>query len=343
MPLALLLKNRSVASRSVFSFPRFAISAAFGLLVGITGICGIYPTAAQEPARSDAPVAPFAKKEQGEIIFVAYNLWNYLAMDRRIDGETVEDAPKPEDQVTALIDAIAASQPDILGVCEIGDETFLKDLQKRLKSKGIDLPHTEMIEDDWEGSRNLALLSRFPIVERNSRDDLNYRLDDTVQPFQRGILDVTVAPTSDYRLRCVGLHLKSKREVRQADQAAMRRNEAQLAREHIDAILADQPGVNLITYGDFNDTRNEAPVRTLQGRFGTDGWLDDLKLEDQYGFRWTHYWNWADIYARIDFALVSPGLSPEIDRDRSYILHFKDWALASDHRPLVVSLKPEDQ
>jgi endonuclease/exonuclease/phosphatase family metal-dependent hydrolase len=264
-------------------------------------------------------------------------------MDRRIDGETVENAPKPEEQIVALIDAIVAVQPDILGVCELGDEPFLKDFQNRLKAKGIDLPHTEIVEDRWEGSRNLALLSRFPIVERQSRDDLSYRLDDTVQPFQRGILDVTVAPNADYRLRCIGLHLKSKREVREADQEAMRRNEAQLAREHIDKILADQPGINLLTYGDFNDTRNEAPVRTLQGRFGTDGWLDDLKLADSYGFRWTHHWSWADIYARIDFALVSSGLSPEVDRDRSYILHFKDWDLASDHRPLVVSLKPEDK
>ena len=330
------LENRSGSSRSVFSCPRGSLRwrtlglAIAGWLVGAgPPTVTVGSATAQDSAR---PVADVTKQADGEIIFVAYNLWNYLAMDRRIDGETVENAPKPEEQVVALIDAITAVQPDILGVCELGDETFLQDLRTRLKAKGIDLPHTEMVEDRWEGSRNLALLSRFPIVDRNSRDDLNYRLDNTVQPFQRGILDVTIAPSDDYRLRCVGLHLKSKREVRDADQAAMRRNEAQLAREHIDGILTEQPGANLIVYGDFNDTRNEAPVRTLQGRFGTDGWLDDLKLEDRFGFRWTHHWSWADIYARLDFALVSSGLSPEVDRDRSYILHFKNWNLASDHR-----------
>ena len=325
-------RNRSVRGRSVFLRISHAIAPA---IAGISITLGLFFSLSQPASGQDAA--------EDEITFVAYNLWNYLAMDRRIDGETVDDAPKPDDQIEALIHAISLSKPDILGVCELGDETFLADLQNRLKKVGIDLPHTEMVIAANQQSRNLALLSRFPIVANHSRDDLNYRIEDTVLPLQRGILDVVVAPTPSYRLRCVGLHLKSKREVKDGDQAMMRRNEAQLARDHIDAILKEEPGANLLVYGDFNDTRNEPPIRTLQGRFGTKTYLEDLKLEDKFGLRWTHHWSWADIYARIDFILFARGLSPEIDRDRSYILHPPKWDLASDHRALVMRLSPEDK
>jgi len=290
----------------------------------------------QDPAPSgDGEVAP--------VSFVFYNLRNYLAMDRRIDGEYRENAPKPDNEIEALIEGIVATRPDILGVCEVGDPSYLEDLRVRLKSAGLDLPHTELVRSRSGIDRNLALLSRFPIVERHSRNDYTYDLEGKNLLFQRGVLDVTVAPRPEYRLRLVGLHLKSKREVREADQAMMRLNEARLARTHIDAIFRSQPGINLLVFGDFNDLRIEPPVKALQGRFGRDDYLDSLMLEDVYGFRWTHHWFYADSYSRFDYVLFSEGISPEIDRDRSFIHHWDEWDTASDHRPLVVRLIPEDR
>lgn len=287
--------------------------------------------------------APLRAQEPPPLTFVAYNLRNYLAMDRRINGETIPGAPKPEKEIAALIAAIAAAKPDILGVCELGDATFLADLQSRLKKTGIDLPNTELVisADGW--NRNLGLLTRFPIVARDSRDDLSYQIGKTRLPFSRGILDVTIAPNPNYRFRCVGLHLKSKRDVPEADQAEMRRNEAHLARRHIDGIFDAEPGVNLLVYGDFNDDPIEAPVKEVRGRFGSRGYLTDLRLADKFGFHWTHHWSYADLYARLDYALVSDGLSPEVDRDRSHILHPEDWDTASDHRALVLSILPKDK
>ncbi|MCB1235874.1 MAG: endonuclease/exonuclease/phosphatase family protein [Verrucomicrobiae bacterium] len=274
---------------------------------------------------------------------MAYNLKNYLAMDRRVGGEVVEGAPKPENEIAALIEVIAREKPDILGVCEIGDEPFLLDLQKRLKAKGVDLPETELIHaaSGWE--RNLGLLTRFPIVSRQSRGDLSYTIEQTRLPFQRGILDVTLKLSESYRLRCVGLHLKSKREVPEAPQEEMRRHEAHLARQHLDEIFAAEPGANVLVYGDMNEDPPEPPIKALRGRFGGQGYLSDLRLRDRYGFRWTHYWEFADNYSRFDYALVSQGLLPEIDRDRSHIPHAEGWDTASDHRPLVVYLTPRDR
>lgn len=235
--------------------------------------------------------------EPEPITLVFYNLKNYLAMERRIDGEIIEDAPKPEREVEAVVEAILEMDPDILSVCEIGDASFLEDLRTRLKSQGLDLPYTELVTAASGHNRNLAVLSRYPIAESDSRDDYTYSIGDTKLPFQRGVIDTKFVINPQYHLRVVGLHLKSKREVTEADHALMRLNEARLARKHLDQHFAEEPGANLIVVGDLNDLRIEPPVKALQGSFGQDGYLSSLTLSDQYGFRWTHHWSFADSYA----------------------------------------------
>ena len=277
------------------------------------------------------------------ITLVFYNLKNYLAMERRINGEVIAAASKPESEINPLVEGIVAMAPDILGVCEIGDAAHIADLQSRLKAAGIDLPHTEMVTDSAGWNRNLALFSKFPIIARQSRDDYTYVIGDTKHAFQRGILDVTLAVNPQYHLRYVGLPLKSKREVPEGDETIMRLNEARLARQHVDRILEAEPGANLIVGGDFNALRNEPPIKTLQGSYGRPDYMSSLTLSDQYGFHWTHHWSFADAYSRFDYALYSKGLEAEIDRDHCHIHHWEDWDKASDHRPLVISIVPVDQ
>lgn len=294
-------------------------------------------------------LCPYASAQEGPgggvkaVNLVFYNLKNYLAMDRRVSGELVLDAPKPAKEIEHIIEGLKAIRPDILGVCEIGDPDYLADFQSRLKRAGIDLPHTELLRAKSGFDRNLAVLSRYPIVANHSRDDYSYHIYEEKFPFQRGVLDTTIQVNKDYQLRCVVLHLKSKREIPEADQALMRLNEAQLARSHLDKIFQTDPKVNLVVIGDLNEYRNEAPVKALQGYFGGRGYLSSLTLSDQFGFRWTHHWSFADSYSRFDYALLSRGISPEVDRKSSYIHHWPDWDSASDHRPIVISVTPENR
>jgi endonuclease/exonuclease/phosphatase family metal-dependent hydrolase len=294
-----------------------------------------------------APLAgeekPARAAEPAPVTFAFYNLMNYLAMERRDGDKVIPDAPKPEREVKAVIEGLSAIRPDILGVCEVGDETFLADLQARLKAAGIDLPHTELVRDSAGWNRNVALLSRFPLVARNSRADYTYELEGTRHAIQRGVLDVTAAVSPSYHLRCIVLHLKSKREVPEGDESLMRLNEARLARQHLDRILEAEPGANVIVAGDLNALRHEAPIKTLQGNFGQPGYLSALSLSDPFGFHWTHYWSFADEYSRLDYALLSRGLKDEIERDGSRIHHWDDWDKASDHRPVVVKIVPVDK
>jgi endonuclease/exonuclease/phosphatase family metal-dependent hydrolase len=286
---------------------------------------------------------PAPAPEAGPVTFAFYNLMNYLAMERRDGDQVIPDAPKPEREVKAVVEGLTAIRPDILGVCEVGDETFLADLQARLKAAGIDLPHTELVRDSAGWNRNVALLSRFPIVARNSRADYSYELEGTRHSFQRGVLDVTIAVSPSYHLRSIVLHLKSKREVPEGDESLMRLNEARLARQHLDRILEAEPGANVIVAGDLNALRHEAPIKTLQGNFGQPDYLSALTLSDPFGFHWTHYWSFADEYSRLDYALLSRGLKDEIERDGCRIHHWDDWDKASDHRPIVVKIVPADR
>lgn len=277
-----------------------------------------------------------------EITFVGYNLKNYLKMDRRVDGEFKRDADKPENEIAALIAMIMATQPDILGLVEIGTEADLADLQSRLKTAGVDLPHATWCKGA-DAYRHVALLSKFPYAAINHQSELSYTLGQTTLPFSRGILDAKVQVNESYQLRVLGLHLKSKRKVEEGDESLMRRSEAELLRTHTDKILASQPQTNLLLFGDFNDTRNEAPIKAIQGKFGTDRYLTDIQLKDKNGMRWTYYWSYADQYSRFDFIFVNKALLPEIDQQKSYIHSAPDWFTASDHRPCVAKIKPVDK
>lgn len=286
--------------------------------------------------------AAFAQETQEEITFVGYNLKNYLKMDRRVDGEFKRQADKPEDEIKALVEMIKATEPDILGVVEIGTEADLKDLQTRLKAAGLDLPHSSWNKGS-DPYRHCAVLSKLPITATNHQAEMTYVIDEVTLPFSRGILDVTVQVNAGYQLRLLGLHLKSKRKVKEADQALMRRNEAQLLRDHVDKIITEKPETNLLLFGDFNDTRNEAPIKAVQGKFGTPNYLTDIQLKDKNGMRWTYYWSWADQYSRFDFIFLNKGLLPEVDQEKSYIHAAPNWFTASDHRPCVAKIKPVEK
>lgn len=147
--------------------------------------------------------------------------------------------------------------------------------------------------------------------------------------------------TPDYQLRCVGVHLKSKLPTPEGE-ALIRRHEATKLREHLDGVFKQAPTVNLICYGDCNDTKNEPMFSEITGAKGSPGYMADLWAKDSLGDRWTHYWRFADQYARIDYLFVSPGLWPEVRRETSTVNRSPSWNVASDHRAVYVTIVPKE-
>ncbi len=273
------------------------------------------------------------------IVFCAYNVRNYVGDDQVAPADR-RAKPKSEKEMEAVIGVIREIHPDILGVSEMGSEKMFADFKARLAKAGLDYPDSEYLQAG-DPDRHVALVSRFPIVARHSEKRVIFTLDGQETEMKRGILDVTVQVAPDYQLRCVGVHLKSKLPTPEGE-ALIRRHEAAKLREHLDAVLKETPAANVICYGDCNDTRNEPMFAEITGGKGLPGYMADLGAKDGLGDRWTHYWKLADQYSRIDYLFVSPGLVPEVKRDSATLYRSADWYEASDHRPVYVTIVPQE-
>ncbi|MGC4017319.1 MAG: endonuclease/exonuclease/phosphatase family protein [Luteolibacter sp.] len=281
--------------------------------------------------------APTAATDSGPLRFVAYNVENWLNRNRYAGGKPTGDGTKSEKAKQAVVAVLTAAKPDILGVCEIGDPADLSDLQSRLKTAGIDLPHAYHTGGS-DPARHLALLSRFPINATVKPVKTGYTLNGRNHGMQRGILDATIrVHEQDYRF--LGAHLKSKRDVQEGDQEQMRASEAHLLRDHIEAILAVDPATRLVVYGDFNDTKASRVVKTLQGAANHPDSLFPLPLTDRHGESWTQHWDYEDIYSRFDWIMVSKTLKPEVDLKSSGVVDAPECDTASDHRPVMMVLE----
>jgi len=280
----------------------------------------------------------FPPEEPGEVCFATYNVDNYITMPRRIDGKLHEQAGKPEAERNAVAKSIAEINPDVIGLMEIGTPAQFEDLKRRLHKAGVDYAAAVYLTGP-DPTRHLALLSRFPIVEHHSLGDIPLRVGNMTLHSPRGILDVTIEPAPGYRVRILCVHLKAKLEVADYDATALREAEASFLGKHAREIQARDPDTRLVVMGDFNDTKNS---RTLWEITGKPDWPDSLKalpLTDPHGESWTECWEGADVYSRIDYVMVSKKLEEEIDASRSAVARFPFWKEASDHCPLVLTLK----
>lgn len=284
-----------------------------------------------EPGPDEPPATePVVAAATDTLRFIAYNVENWLTMDRYIDRKRVNGKPKPESEREAVVTIIARHQPDVLGLCEIGTPEDLADLQDRLKSAGVDLPHAHHTGGS-DDTRRLAMLSKHPFSDVELHEELEYELEGRTFGMGRGILDVTVdSPVGEVRF--LGAHLKSKREIPEADQEMMRRAEAHLLREQATKVLTADPATALIVYGDLNDTRNSSSVRTIRGPRSGPLKLGMAWLKDERGQTWTHFWSHQDVYSRFDYVLFSEPITERAVWDDCKLLDDPEWEEASDHR-----------
>ncbi len=299
----------------------------------------ILPAQEEETVHYEEPLTTVSEKKArtpsgDEVRFLSYNLKNYLTMRR---GK--QYLPKPAEEVSAVIELIAQEKPDILGLCEIGTEDDLRELQRLLKNKGIDLPHSEHT-GGRDQTRHLAILSRYPIIQTDSQRNLSYEMTGERWVISRGILDATIEIVAGNQIRFLGVHLKSKREIKEADQELIRQNEARLLRLHMDEILEKEPNTRLLAYGDFNDTIGSRTLSISRGRRNSKKHMADFYFKDSRGELWTHFWDYQDTYARLDYVLFSPNLRSHLVGKKSYIVDHDLWNKASDHRALMLVLTP---
>jgi endonuclease/exonuclease/phosphatase family metal-dependent hydrolase len=243
--------------------------------------------------------------------------------------------PKPAAEIADLIRNIKEVAPEILGVCEIGTQADLDHLMQELKLVGLFYPHY-YLQGGADSYRRLAILSKFPLKPHRTTE-MTYLLDGKKHMMLRGILDVSIDLPSG-STRFIGVHLKSKRPSKYWDQDQIRRREAGLLRKHLDTVF-QSGAAHIVVYGDFNDTKQSPTIRAVTGQLNQPEFMRSLNLSDSRGTRWTHYWNYQDVYSRFDYVFISASMRSHIDLDNSFIYDPPLGDRSSDHRPLVVSIR----
>ncbi len=282
----------------------------------------------------------------GEFVVVSYNLENFV-------GSNPQNRPiKSASAKAKIVQSILAARPDVLAVQEIGQRARVKELRKMLKIKGLDLPNAEFA-DGPDPVINLAVLSRFPL-RGTAHNNVQFLLGKRRLLVSRGFAEVQVRVAPGYSFTLINVHLKSKRPVPHADEAALRLAEAEALRKIVGQHLAASPNLNLMVVGDLNDAPDTRPIKTVIGRgkrkladlrpFENNG--DKARSTNRYPPRritWTAYYGREDSYSRFDYLLASPGMASELVREGTYVLAIPDWGVASDHRPLVATFMDCDE
>lgn len=284
----------------------------------------------------------------GAFTVATYNVENYLIRptERRPD--------KPLAGQKKVQEVLLTTRPDVVAFQEMGSKDALESLRKELDSRGLKYNYWDHITG-YDPDIHLSVLSRYPIVGKIPHTDISYRLDGKPLNVSRGFLEVEVLINSEYRITIFVAHLKSKRPVSVADQAEMRLMEALQLRKLIDAKFTADPDCNIVVLGDMNDTKDSPPVRALisRGKFK----LTDTRPAERNGdnlpnpnpryeprnVTWTHYYGKEDTYSRIDYILISPGLSKEWDPARTWIPATPNWGQGSDHRLIIGTFFAENR
>ena len=275
-----------------------------------------------------------------ELRVATLNLQNYLVQDRRVEGVWRRDYPKPEKEKAALRKAIAAIDPDILALQEMGPAPFLRQFQEELAAAGTRFPHAVHFRAEDE-NRHLSVLSKIKPAEVLRHTDMDFPYFGERLRIKRGLLEVVfpVPGAPERRWSLFVVHLKSRWSDQEGDPESneRRRKEARAARNRILERYPDAEGLFLVA-GDFNDHRESAPLRRFLRRAD----IDISRIVETYDSRrekWTYYYDDHDRYERVDFILASREMFRRIPGGRGTIFDALFVREGSDHRPVYVDLR----
>jgi endonuclease/exonuclease/phosphatase family metal-dependent hydrolase len=282
----------------------------------------------------------------GPFTVATYNLEFY------VDAPALGVAAKSPEARALVREAIRRISPDVIALQEMGSTNALAELVNSLRSEKIDFPFSEYVKSP-DNNLHLAFLSKRPILARRPHSNESFLYQGKRHHVSRGFGEIEVA-VGNQRITFISAHLKSKRQVAEADQQDIREQEAIVLRERIDDFFQREPDGKLIVLGDLNDDISSRTVKTIIGRGRTR--LFDPKPAERNGdslpnpnpryeprrIHWTHYFAKEETYSRVDYILLSGTLRSAVDPAETYVLAMPNWGAASDHRPVCVRLNLAD-
>lgn len=270
------------------------------------------------------------------LTIATYNIENYTLANRTTeDGVYRKAYPKPEAAKAALRAVIRQMDADVVALQEVGGAGYLRELQRDLKSEGVEYAHAVVLEAA-DKERMTAVLSRRELTGVTRHTDLTFKYFEGVETVRRGLLEVRVASAAG-EVALFVVHLKSRFTERPDDPGAAvwRAGEAVAVRDRVLAVFPEPATARFVIAGDFNCGRTDRPVRAMLER-GKTKIADWLPAADSRGHVWTYFFRREDEYSRVDHVLVSPGLSGRVT---GRIPDSPEVELASDHRPVVVVIE----
>jgi endonuclease/exonuclease/phosphatase family metal-dependent hydrolase len=276
-----------------------------------------------------------------------YNLEFY------VDHPALGVPPKSLEARQLIRQSIKRMNPDVIALQEMGSTNAFRELVFALRADGLDFPYAEYVKAA-DSNLHLAFLSKVPIVARRPHTNQSFLYQGRRFHVLRGFAEIDLAPGKNQRVTLIAAHLKSRRQLAEADQQGLREEEAALLRERIDDFFRREPAGKLIVLGDLNDDLASRTLKTVIGRGRTK--LFDPRPAEKNGdalpnpnpryeprrIVWTHYYAKEESYSRLDYILLSPNLREAFNPGGSYVLAMPDWGAASDHRPVCVSLNFPD-
>lgn len=257
------------------------------------------------------------------IRIATYNTRNYMITDRFVDTTFRKDYPKPESEKTALRNIISNVQPDVLALQEMGEESFLIELQQDLKAEGTHYPYRAWL--DKGDTRHLGLLSKIPFVKVFQEKNIFLK---------RGILGA-LFKTNGVQWNLLTVHLKSHHTTNNKDPEGKKQRvaEAHAIKKWLKSKF-DMEEALVILAGDFNDRPRSRVIKSLT----KDDFLFKLSATDSRNEVWTFSHPKDGFYDQIDYIFISPKFLQYIPTKKAAIADGPASHTASDHRMVYVDL-----
>ena len=271
------------------------------------------------------------------LTIATYNIENYVSANRITEAGYRKDYPKPEPEKRALRAVIRALNADVLVLQEMGAQPYLDELQRDLKTEGLDYPHAALAVAA-DADRHVALLSRRPLKAVTTHADLEFTYFGAKEKVKRGLLEATIA-TTEGDVTIFALHLKSRFTERPDDvlSTIRRTGEAGAIRDRVLKKFPAPANARFVILGDCNDGKASKAIERLHDR-GKTVVAHLLPAADARGESWTHAFRRDDTYTRVDHILVSPGLLAAVQGGAARIFDGDGVKAASDHRPVMATL-----
>ncbi len=293
----------------------------------------VLPESTPLPTVSSRPsVRPAAS---GDTITIgSYNVLNLF--DSVDDAYTQDEgtAPKPRDEIEALARSIRNLRADVLVLAEVENRGVLRQfVDAFLSDMGYEVV---LFEGNDTRGIDVAVLSRLPVGNVTSHRHLQFE-DARGKPmrYQRDLLQVQIRPTGREPFEVFAVHLKSKGGDDDGG-IDVRMGEARQTRRILDELLQRRPDARFVVCGDFNDTIDSEPLRTIIGTGPTAlaTFVSDLSPDE------TITYNQPPHLSMIDFILASPTMAQSYVADSYHVMvGGSPKTTGSDHNAVVARFR----